>query len=776
MPTKSKTKNKSIWRSDKAQHFQLVHRSQRDPLINDPDAGAHVLLSYDPANQSRAKGKTRAELEADASLTRDKLGKPIRSNIGEAANYGVYFDDTEYDYMQHLRPINDDENVKRGGENVDETLDTILVSAAGANKAKAKAKDSFALKQDAQADNSKAEHALNLPASVLPSKNEIPFSFTSHLAVEPSLQGFQPDMDPHLRQALEALDDEAFVDDDLDDDFFGEVVADGEWDGVVRPDDEWRNDAPEGDEAIWADPALRAQRELAELGQENLSLEARIALFKQQQQLERNQKASGLHHGQDQEQDQDEDRDELASLREGSRAGSRAGTMYTAGGTAIGKKGKPGALARRAASTKAPSIGGGSTAWSMSSSAMFRNKGLTDLDDRFAQLGRKYGIKQDFDPSLESLEDLEEEEDDEEFVDSDGEEAGEVVTREDFEGIMDDFLAKYETKHGKLREALGGIDSTSVEKLTILRQALGKARINGREWAGKQDDEGKGEGDLGEYEDYESPDEEIVDPVPRSHMREKWDVETIQSTKTNLENHPRTLSAKESVFGGSNASAFRPGSLAGGTGGGAAGGGMAKLGSGLAPSMTSYTSQRPSASAFLNDQERLPKIRINPRTGFPEIVGYSKPRSHGNKKKNGAPFNSLDDEAGSDKGDEHGRGALRLPKANGCAGLGSDTEESEGEEEDDDDDDDDDDYDSDATEGGELARRMSTIAVTSKRDRNESKEDRKARKQALKVNKKERKERKLKTKIAFASEKKRQQKAEKGRKQSEGGPAGMRLL
>ncbi len=83
-----------------------------------------------------------------------------------------------------------------------------------------------------------------------------------------------------------------------------------------------------------------------------------------------------------------------------------------------------------------------------------------------------------------------------------------------------------------------------MEKLTILRQALGKARINGREWAGKEDDEGKGEGDLGEYEDYESPDEEIVDPIPRSHMREKWDVETIQSTKTNLENHPRTISAR----------------------------------------------------------------------------------------------------------------------------------------------------------------------------------------------------------------------------------------
>ena len=176
-------------------------------------------------------------------------------------------------------------------------------------------------------------------------------------------------------------------------------------------------------------------------------------------------------------------------------------------------------------------------------------------------------------------------------------------------------------------------------------------------------------------------------------MREKWDAETILSTKTNLENHPRTITAKESVFGGSNAS-FRPGSVVGGSGVG-----KAMLGSGLAPSMTSYTSQRPSASAFLNDEERLPKIRINPRTGFPEIVGYSKPRGKKNLdsvKENGNGTHEDDDE-------DDGRG----PPSG--SDSGSDTEEGE-------------DYDSDATEGGKLARHMSTIAVTAKRDRNESKE------------------------------------------------------
>jgi protein LTV1 len=26
-------------------------------------------------------------------------------NTGEASNYGIFFDDNEYDYMQHLKPV-----------------------------------------------------------------------------------------------------------------------------------------------------------------------------------------------------------------------------------------------------------------------------------------------------------------------------------------------------------------------------------------------------------------------------------------------------------------------------------------------------------------------------------------------------------------------------------------------------------------------------------------------------------------------------------------------
>ena len=107
---------KSIWRQPNAVHFQLVHRSQRDIMRHDPDAGAGVLKPFEPLNRAGVKGKSRAELmQEDPSLGAEGDDALPRKNIGQAALYGIYYDDTEYDYMQHLRAVNDDENSKRGG-------------------------------------------------------------------------------------------------------------------------------------------------------------------------------------------------------------------------------------------------------------------------------------------------------------------------------------------------------------------------------------------------------------------------------------------------------------------------------------------------------------------------------------------------------------------------------------------------------------------------------------------------------------------------------------
>lgn len=170
------------------------------------------------------QGKTRTELE-------ELLGGPqetskTRTNVGEATLYGVYFDDSEYDYMQHLRPV----GVAEDG------VESMLVEAPSSSSKQATTK------------KSKGIQLKDLPDGVLASQNEIPKEsfYETQQAIPSSLAGFQPDMDPHLRQVLEALEDDAFVDNHLVEsdgaDFFEDLVADGERDedeAVEFEFDEW---------------------------------------------------------------------------------------------------------------------------------------------------------------------------------------------------------------------------------------------------------------------------------------------------------------------------------------------------------------------------------------------------------------------------------------------------------------------------------------------------------------------------------------------------------
>lgn len=498
------------------------------------------------------QGKTRADLaREDPALAESSRS---RSNVGEAALYGVYYDDTDYDYMQHLRPMNDAENSKHGG--VDEEDDTDAVWVPSAVQPKDRAPKSFALKEEKE-----QEPTLMLPASAFAS-NETPLEYSSPYDVDPSLQGLQPDMDPHLRQTLEALDDEEFVDDDLGDDFFGGLIQEGQWDGKRDASDTWRDEAPEGD-AIWLDPVQRALRERdeAEKDGKELSLEARIALFKHNQ-------AQATSDDELSDAETAEARDQLGGLPAAMPKAMRAPGSVSSTGSALGKSGRPGALARRAASTKAGSVGGGSTVWSMSSSAMFRNQGLTDLDDRFDRVLRKYGVETG-DEDLDAL--AEEEEEEEEELDHD---MVEQMTRGDFDKIMDEFLDKHEVVAGKMRPVLGDRTTTADEKLEMIRKGLGEVRIT----------------DNGEDVDSPASENPFLNPSIIGADREQWDVQTIQTTKTNLENHPRTIAAAESVA----PTASR------------------------APTMIGARTRMLEA-----DEKRIPKIKIHPRTGVPQIVGYT---------------------------------------------------------------------------------------------------------------------------------------------------------
>ena len=66
--------------------------------------------------------------------------------------------------------------------------------------------------QQASSSSSSSSKPL-LPSTVLPSSTELSYqkAIESTRAIPTELTGFRPDMDPHLRQVLEALEDDAFV-------------------------------------------------------------------------------------------------------------------------------------------------------------------------------------------------------------------------------------------------------------------------------------------------------------------------------------------------------------------------------------------------------------------------------------------------------------------------------------------------------------------------------------------------------------------------------------
>ncbi|KAG6813997.1 hypothetical protein H0H92_004490 [Tricholoma furcatifolium] len=432
---------KSIFRQPGAKHFQLVHRSQRDPLIHDPDASQHVLKPIERENVK--KGKSRADLEAilPSSVTaNDKL-----ANVGEAALYGIYYDDTEYNYMQHLRAVGVQE----------EGVESVLIEAPSTSKS-----------SKAAAKKSQGIELRDLPQEVLASKSELPRTYESQQAVPESISGFQPDMDPHLRQVLEALDDDAFVNDNLEDNFFSELVADGERASDEEVDFEFEDDGYEA-------PAGGQHED-----DEKLGWEERFAQFKQAQK----QKHASSDDGYD-----------------GSEGGDTVGTLPAI--SVIGGK------KRRKGTSDA-------SGYSMSSSSMYRNEALQTLDERFDQMILKQYADDDDTPSSEE--------------DNDSDEAPELITsREDFESMMDEFLNDYEILGRKMKPKLDG--ETGAEKLDTIRRALG------------QDERVR----IGN-EDEEDEEEDILMPLDVDDKKDRWDCETILSTYSNLENHPRLIRARDS--------------------------------------------------------------------------------------------------------------------------------------------------------------------------------------------------------------------------------------
>ncbi|KAL9091939.1 MAG: hypothetical protein Q9165_004691 [Trypethelium subeluteriae] len=171
------------------------------------------------ASKHSSKVKQRGDLE-------EEFGLSIRSNEGEAAQHGVFYDDTEYDYMQHMQDLGES-----GGTFV-EAGEYVIQKARG--KGKQKLEDALRdmdLSSETRSTTASAKSTASkasslLPEEMLPSEFVRRTTYQDQQDVPDMLAGFQPDMDPRLKEVLEALEDEAYVEEE--EGFFEELAADGE--------------------------------------------------------------------------------------------------------------------------------------------------------------------------------------------------------------------------------------------------------------------------------------------------------------------------------------------------------------------------------------------------------------------------------------------------------------------------------------------------------------------------------------------------------------------
>ncbi|KAI4196930.1 MAG: hypothetical protein LQ346_003139 [Caloplaca aetnensis] len=422
--------------------FALVHRPQNDPKIHDASSSPMVFQELAPSQSKKIKTRTDLESELFDDFRGISSQLSVRENEGEAAEYGVYYDDTDYDYMQHLRDLDGQDS---GGASY--SMDASVSKKD--EKAKQKMSLEDALRRASISDNASKESLLD--KDLLPSKNLKESTYQNQQDVPDALAGFQPDMDPRLREVLEALDDEAYVDDE--EDLFGELARDGEVsraefeeldfvdDGRGLDDEGWETDDTAKPAKEYEDTALPPAPSTSE----------DVAM------------ADGGDHG-DGDWMKDFSRFKRAEKSKAAGPGPRnpdlQSSIMTGTSLAGGRKKR-----RKGAMTS-------STGYSMTSSSLFRTEGQTLLDARFDKIEEDYA------------EDGMEEADEAASIMTGGSMLSKPSSvassqapslRSDFDSIMDEFLGGY-SMSGKKRVKKGGYQS-GLEQLDEVRRELGPARI-----------------------------------------------------------------------------------------------------------------------------------------------------------------------------------------------------------------------------------------------------------------------------------------------------------
>jgi protein LTV1 len=471
-------------------------------LIHDDDADDRFLYQVGgPAPAQAPSSATTASKKKLPNLSdlQSEYGDSARKNEGEAANHGIYYDDSSYDYMQHLRDLGSG------------TGDAYFVEAK-TEKAKGRAgrgmKLEDALRQVSLVDKDTYASSASGGPSVYGSQYGDMRSTASSYVRQPTYQdqqnipdaisGFKPDMDPRLREALEALEDEAFVEEGDADDIFGALTANaeeidqGDWEDSLF-DDDYEDDGWESDATEKAPVQPDSTDVHHSVDEEQLEAPAMPPV--ETGELPEHDKPAP-----DMPTDQSW-MSEFAKFKKDAKAvnapkpaaptiaasQTMASTVFTAGGTPIRRKKRKGALTN-------PS------AYSMTSSALARTEGHRLLDDRFEKVEQLYSLDEEdeYDDSMSMISGMTgatgmtgmtgmstASSIAPSLVDGSGEA---VHSRHDFNNVMDDFLSSWDPntskqakRHGaKNKRGKNGNEAIGIKMLDEVRSGLGPARIKSK--------------------------------------------------------------------------------------------------------------------------------------------------------------------------------------------------------------------------------------------------------------------------------------------------------
>lgn len=502
--------------------FTLVHRAQNDPLIHDENAPSMVFTEKSArrhgddddsdlpsssgasmmsgASSYSRSGKQRGDLE-------EEFGMNFRPNEGQAAQHGVFYDDTKYDYMQHMKDLGSGEGPVtwieakqpakeqgKGKQKLEDALrDMDISSNAGSSYG------GGAAQSVGQSSMASSVARSLLPEDVLPSEFVTRRTYQDQQDIPDAIAGFQPDMDPRLRETLEALEDDAYVDDE--DDFFGDLVKGGreieqdEWErlgeqqmfeaGEGELDDGWESDdtiraasppptlnIPQPAEGEMIEPPKDTQAALPADPTEGAWLDE----FKK---FKHSAKADA----------------EISGKPAKAAPSAFDASMVSSLASRPGKK-------RKGAKTSTSN-------YSMSSSALVRTDQQNLLDDRFDKLEEAYTIAEEMGEDDEMLNDtmsaasgmtgMSKASHMSKYSQVSGlsgvsgissysratDSEAPMLQRSDFDSIMDDFLGGHKISGKASRKLQRFGPQTGMEQLDEVRSGLGAARRKGRAETGR---------------------------------------------------------------------------------------------------------------------------------------------------------------------------------------------------------------------------------------------------------------------------------------------------